>query len=240
MPIATYTAARVASIDGVQTTSNFGASFEVGILVSGGAKTIRRRALTLFDLFTASQEGHVMQTTDIVTAAELWMDVLSLVGPGAFASTTERLSQTAWVQTECTWVRYSVGNNWIIPGGDVATPPAALPWTSPTTTGDQRIASGLQSHVIDAINNRAGQMHNRWMQSPEVNADNYFRHRLQSGPPRLIITYEDTAPSSIDDPAPATIPVVRPAPPYLPTSPLTAAPPAAPASRKTPEAPYGR
>ena len=240
MPIATYTTARLASIDGSQTGSNFGNSFEVGILTSGGSKTVRRRALTLFDLFTASQEGHIMQTTDIVTAAELWMDVLSLVGVGGFAATTERLSQTAWVQNECTWVRYSVGNNWTVPGGDVATPPAALPWTSPTTTGDQRIASGLHPHVIDAIQNRAGQMHNRWMQSPETFADNYFRQKVQSGPPRLIITYEDTAPSSIDDPAPATIPVVRPALPFAPLTPGVPAPPVAPASRKTPEAPYGR
>jgi len=203
-----FNATKTCAIDGVGTGDNYQNAGDVGVYMVSGNKALLRRALATFDLFAAAAEGRPLRAGDIpnITLAELIGDAAGIAGP-TFQVDTERLTRADYVNSEATWTNYKTGSAWTAAGGDVATPPADVSFTSPGTPGDQTLQNNLAGHVTDAIANRGGLLLLLWRahdENPGVTAF-YTTHAAPGYSPhlRLRVTYLDLIPAPIDEPGAA-------------------------------------
>jgi hypothetical protein len=190
-------------IDALDADSAPAGLWNLGAQYVGGSKTFLRRCLGGFDLHGPAASGRPLVVSDTITAAELILEATAIVGPVAWGAKVERNTRLDWDYTSADWARYRVGANWTTGGGDVATPPAAVTFTSPAATGEQIIA-GMLAFVTDAIANRGGKVLLRLKADDEVPAQTqwvgYDALLTSSLRPRLRVTYTAADPSPIDDP----------------------------------------
>ncbi|MBI5289079.1 MAG: hypothetical protein HY873_08915, partial [Chloroflexi bacterium] len=131
---------------------------------------------------------------------ELLLDTITVAGPAGWSATIERISRGDWDYTAADWTRFKVGSNWTLAGGDVATPPAAVAFTSPSLAGEQIIA-GMAAYVTDAMANRGGRVLLRLKAVDEAPAQSQwvaYQANLESpARPRLRVTYVAAEPAPI-------------------------------------------
>jgi len=128
------------------------------------------------------------------------LDTITVAGPAGWSATIERIWRADWDYTTADWTRFKAGSNWTAAGGDVATPPAAVAFASPSVAGEQIIA-GMAAYVTDAIANRGGRVLLRLKAVDEAPAQSQwvaYQANLESATrPRLRVTYVAAEPSPI-------------------------------------------
>jgi hypothetical protein len=203
LPQSVFVGSNPCSLDEIAPTVTHANIGDVGVYLVGGSKGILRRALATFDVFGAPTSGRSLLASDTITLAEMLCYVTSAVGP-AFQVDTERLARADYVAAEATWNNYRASSPWTAGGGDVAAPPAAASFTSPSGTGDQVAQSNLAPFVVDAVANRGGLVVLRWKaqdENPGVTAIYSIAADPSYTPPlRLRVTYLSPEPSPIDRP----------------------------------------
>ncbi|MDP9236288.1 MAG: hypothetical protein M3P30_02630 [Chloroflexota bacterium] len=201
MPQSVFVCSNTCSIDFITPSSTYANIGDVGVYIGSGIKSILRRALATFDVFGAAASGVPLLQSDTITLAETLCDVIGVFGP-TFQVDTERLSRADYLASEATWNNYRAPSPWTAGGGDVAVPPAAVAFTSPSGTGDQALQSNLAPFVADAVANRGGLVLLRWKaqdENPGVTALYSVAASPSHTPPlRLRVTYLRPQPSPID------------------------------------------
>jgi hypothetical protein len=204
MPQSVWHASAMCTIDGSDPATNYFGAFDLGFFYASGTKSFRRRVIVGFDLDAAPAEGRTLAPTDVVASATLMVYVTVLVGPAGWGAKAARLDRADWDDATATWNVYKTGSAWTAAGGDVATPPADVAFTSPAALGDFSIG-GLEVHVADAIASRGGLLLLRL--KPDVEADAHGVSTYISGAdlgtslaPRLTVTYASADPAPIARP----------------------------------------
>jgi hypothetical protein len=158
MPTATWLSSHNNSIDEIFNTSTF-PQIVAGILVSGGSKAGKRRALFSFDLNADPDAGARPQPGAQISSASLLLNVNQLDGIGAPASHIARITRDDWDGTS-SWNNYHAVTTdirpWTTPGGDYDAG-TAIPFTGPSALGPFTVA-GILPLVQEGIDNHAGQV----------------------------------------------------------------------------------
>ena len=190
-------------IDGIDQDYAPAGLWNLGVEFLGTTKAFARRCLGGFDVFGQATAGRPLLAADEITSAELVLNTTTVIGSGGWAATIERIARADWDYTSADWTRYRTGANWTAGGGDVAAPPTAVGFTSPSAGGEFVIA-GMTAFVTDAIANRGGKALLRLRANNEEPSQSQwcaFTASLSSSlRPRLRITYVAAEPSPIDDP----------------------------------------
>jgi hypothetical protein len=214
MPQSIFAANATQFIDGVDTDFAPAGLWNLGVQYLGATKAFVRRCLGGFDLFGPAAAGRPLAPSDSITAAELLLDVIGVAGPAGWPAAIERLTRADWDYTAADWLRYRTGATWTAPGGDVAPPPPAAPFTSPALPGEQ-VAPGMLAFVTDAIADRGGIVLLRLKASDEAPAQSqwvaYQANLASPTRPRLRVTYVAAEPSPIAGPGGFTLESARPA-----------------------------
>lgn len=212
MPQSIFAASGTQFIDAIDPTFAPPGIWNLGVVYLGGSKSAVRRCLGCFDVFGAAASGRPLTIADTLTSAELILETTSVAGPSAWPARIERITRADWDYTTANWNRYKTGSNWTTAGGDVATPPSALAFTSPTAGGEFVIA-GMLDFVTDAIANRGGHVLLRLKADDEQPAQSQWCAFVAalgaSLGPRLRVTYTATEPTPIDQPHKTTIPIAE-------------------------------
>jgi len=181
---------------------------DVGIYYAGPSKALLRRALATFDLLGAAEDGRPLRAADIpnITLAELLAYAQGITGP-TFQVDVKRLTRADYIAAQATWNEYKTGSAWTVGGGDVATPPATVSFTSPATPGEQAIENNLAAFVTDALANRGGLVLLVWRANNENPGTTAF-YNANADPAdtphlRLRVTYTQLTPTPIDEPGAA-------------------------------------
>ncbi len=198
--------------------------WSLGTIVAGSSKVNLDRCIGAFDVFGAAAAGRPLALTDAITAADLILNCGAILGPSAWPASIERLTRADWDAASGDWNNYKTASAWTTAGGDIATPPAAVGFTSPSALGDITIG-GLLTFVIDAITNRGGKLLLRLRANDESTSAGTKWASFRADPaltvaPRLRVTYIAAEPVPIARPAAGTLPGDR-------ASPISRADPAA-------------
>ena len=125
-----------------------GVGFWQGVNVAGGAKAAVYRSVHKYDLSAYA--------TATITAAELRLNVASVIGTTGFASTLRRVLET--FTAAVTWNKRDGSTAWLVKGPSTpesATDTGKVTFNSPTATGEQAIVANVLALVQDAIANRS-------------------------------------------------------------------------------------
>lgn len=193
MPQSVWDADAMCTIDANDPATNFRGGFDLGFFYAGATKAFRRRVIIGFTLGAAPREGRTLAPTDTVTAAALTLVATVVVGPAGWGAAAARLARADWDDAGATWNEYRAGAAWTAAGGDVATPPDDVAFTSPGSLGAFTV-EGMAAHVADAMANRGGLLLVRLRADVESDAggvSTYISGGDLGGPwaPRLTVTY---------------------------------------------------
>ncbi len=243
MPQSIFVANATQFIDGVDTGYALAGFWNLGVQYLGATKAFVRRCLGGFDLFGPAATGRPLTPSDTITGAELLLEAITVAGPAGWSATIERLSRADWDHTTADWIRYKTGADWTAAGGDVATPPAAVAFTSPSVAGEQ-IVPAMLAFATDAIANRGGIVLLRLKADDEAPSQSqwvaYQANLASPTRPRLRVTYTSADPTPVATPhhhADAALRPIAPSrpsisdPPDSPSSPATSTGPPATAAR---------
>lgn len=148
--------ARAATLDGKDTSTNYGGFLSLGLLYIGTTKGTLRRAIATFDVLGTPVEGSPLTGAETITAAQIDCTAAAVTGLTSQANQVHRVTRADWVTAETDWIEYKSGSNWTAAGGDVdATTPTPVTYTSPAGNGAFTI-TGLINFVTDAIASRSG------------------------------------------------------------------------------------
>jgi len=231
MATATFLPSGFATLRGIppaDQTKTFNGAWNQGVFSLGGAKGIVERAIVRFDVLGTAWEGRALTAADVITDAQLVLNVFNIPGDAGFACQLDRITRPGWDYLTADWIEWAAGNNWTATGGDVAGAPLA--YNAPSALGDHAIG-GLGALVIDAVTNRAGALIMRSRTTDESDDDHtrYFGANGMnvdaSQQPRLVVTYEGQEPAPVDLPEGRTLGGSRPGRAAVPAA---AAAPAAP------------
>lgn len=195
--VSTFAKVQAAAMDAVEPTTNLDTSMDVGLFFSGGSKAVSRRSLITFDLASALS-GSALVAGDLVTGAQLDIDVLTIVGASSEPATMHRVTRADWVESQMTWNIYKTANNWTTAGGDIdATTPTPKAFTMPAATGAYTL-SGIGTFVQDALDNRSKLFNVRLKLDDEAN-DGVNRLTTFDQPTAVLsVTYTPTAAATIE------------------------------------------
>jgi hypothetical protein len=200
MPQSLFLANATQYIDGVTPTFAMAGRWDLGVQYVGASKGFVRRTLASFNVFGGAMSGRPLAGSDTIVSAELIANVTLIIGPSGWPATIERITRVDWDYATADWTHYKTGASWTVAGGDVATPPAAVGFTSPSTTGDA-VISGLLEFVTDAIALRSGLVIVRLRANNEAPAQtqwcNFDAMLTSAARPRLRVTYESATPAPI-------------------------------------------
>ena len=119
------------------------------------------RAILKFDLSAIP----VGSTIDLAT-----LRLYCITGASsAQSSRGSRVTQQAWTEAGCNWNKRDSSNNWGTAGGDFTTTDEVI-LTLPTVTGFKSV-TGFEALALDAVANRAGQLHVLLRRSVTIGAD---------------------------------------------------------------------
>jgi hypothetical protein len=220
-------------------TTTFNGAWNQGVYSLGGSKAILERAVVRFDVLGSAYAGRALTPADVITAADLVLNVVIIPGTAGYACQLDRVTRPGWDYLTADWIEWAAGNNWTAAGGDVAGSPLA--YNAPSALGDYTIG-GLDALVIDAIANRAGALIMRSRTTSEAD-DGQTRYFTANGigvgvdptqQPRLVVTYEGQEPAPVDLPDLRTLGGSRGAPAARPAA--AGAPAATPKGAR----PHGR
>jgi hypothetical protein len=232
MPQSIFLSNGQGSIDGVATTGNYGNYWNLGVQYLGPTKAALRRCIGVFDVFGAALSGRPLTASDVLVSAELVLEVVTVVGPAGWGAGIERVTRLDWDYTTSTWNEYKAGGAWTVAGGDVASPPAAVAFTSPAMNGEQ-VIGGMIAFVTDAIASRGGKVVLRLKADDEVPAQtqwcSYEANIGRETRARLRVTYESHEAAPIGRPEGRVFRGARPA------GAGRTAPPAAPSAEQKAE-----
>ena len=209
MPQSIFAANGTQFLDGVDTDYAPAQYWNLGVQYIGGSKGFLRRCLGSFDVFGLAASGRALTPSDTLTAAELVLQTLTVIGPTGWGAKVERITRADWDYTVADWTRYKVGALWTTAGGDAGTPPAAVAFTTPAVAGEQ-VIGGLLAYVTDAIASRGGKVLLRLKADDEAPAQTqwvaYEANLSAALRPRLRVTYVSAEPAAIDESGRTTLP----------------------------------
>ncbi len=105
MPQSIFAANATQFVDQVSPTYAPAQYWNLGAQYIGGSKGFVRRCLGGFDVFGAAASGRALTLTDTLTAAELMLETLTVIGPTGWGAKLERLSRADWDYTVADWTR---------------------------------------------------------------------------------------------------------------------------------------
>jgi len=203
MPQSVFAAETTQFIDGVDTDYGPPGVWNLGVEFMGSSKAMMRRCLAGWDVFGAAASGRALRITDNIVAAEMLLEATAFAGPAGWGVTADRIARADWDYLTADWTRYRIGSNWTAGGGDVATPPAAVGFSSPTAPGEQ-VVGGMLGFVTDAIAHRGGKVLLRLKADNEAPSQSqwaaYTAMLTASQRPRLRVTYIPADPAPISEP----------------------------------------
>jgi hypothetical protein len=202
MPSSSFDVTGSTAIDAVNPGIAYPGNFNTGLILIGQTKTVLRRSLTSFDVFGVAAEDRPLLPNDVLLDARLDCNAIGLTGPGGFACTIDRIARLDWDYLTADWNHYRAATSWTSPGGDVATPPAAVAYASPSALGEFVIA-GVLPFVADAIANRGGKVRLRHKADDETTSHHFVLAAAVGNSIRLKVTYEAATPAPIDRPTTA-------------------------------------
>ncbi len=222
MPTATFAASGSSLLDQLQPNAHDSFIRVVGVYYLGASKTALYRTLLRFDVFGAAAEGRALTPADTIEAAELEWDVISVIGPAAWAATIKHVARADWDPLTATWNQYRTGAAWTTGGGDFDTPPVDVAYTSPAVIGAFVIA-GIAEFVTDAIANEGGIVRLAQRANNEAPATTRTYEGSATVLPLLRVTYASREPSPVDHPDAGVMRGARAARAARPAAPAQAA-----------------
>ena len=209
MPQSTFLVRSTEYIDAFHPTAVNTNAWNLGTISAGGSKLNLDRCLGAFDVFGAALAGRPLVSSDLISDAELILNCGAILGPGGWAASIERITRADWDAASGDWNNYKAGSLWTTAGGDVATPPAAVSFTSPSALGDATIG-GMLAFVADAIASRGGKVLLRLRANDESTSAGTKWAGYRADPsltvaPRLRVTYVSADPSPIARPTAGTL-----------------------------------